>query len=107
MNIKYSLLMSGLLVVAIAAPGYADSDGTHDQPEYANGMMMGAGPQGAMPMMGRGPRGGMPMMGGGPRGGMGMMQQKQAMMRQHMQTVEQRLGNIEALLRELVSLQKR
>jgi len=121
MKAQKNLLIAGLLAAAIAVPVYADSEGTHDQPENGNGMMMGGGQQGPMPMMGRGPRGGMPMMGGGPRGGMPMMgggprggmpmmqmmERKQAMMRQHMQTVEQRLGNIEALLRELVELQKR
>ncbi len=110
MKAQKNLLIAGLMTAAIALPVYADSEGTHDQPENGNGMMMGGGQQGPMPMMGRGPRGGMPMMGGGPRGGMPMMQmmeRKQAMMRQHMQTVEQRLGNIEALLRELVALQKR
>lgn len=59
-------------------------------------------PQG-MPMMGQG---GM-MKGGmmpGPGGGMGMMNPE--MMQQHMKTMETHMANIEALLRELVEIQK-
>lgn len=59
-------------------------------------------PQG-MPMMGQG---GM-MKGGmmpGPGGGMGMMNPE--MMQQHMKTMETHMANMEALLRELVELQK-
>lgn len=46
------------------------------------------------------------------KGGMGMMnpemmQQKQEMMKKHMATMETRMANIEALLRELVELQKK
>jgi hypothetical protein len=52
-----------------------------------------------------GHHGGMGMM-GGKQGGMGMMQEKQAEMKQHMQSMEMKLGNIEALLQELVNLQK-
>lgn len=56
-----------------------------------------------MPMMGQG---GM-MKGGmmpGPGGGMGMMNPE--MMQQHIKTMESHMANIEALLRELVELQK-
>jgi hypothetical protein len=56
-----------------------------------------------MPMMGKG---GM-MKGGmmpGPGGGMGMMNPE--MMQQHMKTMETHMANMEALLRELVELQK-
>lgn len=59
-------------------------------------------PQG-MPMMGQG---GM-MKGGmmpGPGGGMGMMNPE--MMQRHMKTMETHMANMEALLRELVELQK-
>jgi hypothetical protein len=61
-----------------------------------------AAPQG-MPMMGQG---GM-MKGGmmpGPGAGMGMMNPE--MMQQHMKTMETHMANMEALLRELVELQK-
>ncbi|OGT88126.1 MAG: hypothetical protein A2286_03640 [Gammaproteobacteria bacterium RIFOXYA12_FULL_61_12] len=54
----------------------------------------------AMPMMGNPQGGGMPCM-------MQRMQQGQAMMPQHMQNMETRLANIEALLKELVELQKK
>lgn len=94
------------------------------------GMPMYGG-QGRMPMMGGGHRGmpmmhggqsGIPMMGGKHRGmpmhggqdGMPMMgnrqmmmQHKRAMMHAHMQGVEQRLANIEALLQQLVEFQQR
>lgn len=56
-----------------------------------------------MPMMGQG---GM-MKGGmmpGPGGGMAMMNPE--MMQQHMKTMETHMANMEALLRELVELQK-
>ena len=65
------------------------------------------GHHGGMGMMG-GKHGGMGMMGeingGTPK--MEMMQEKQAEMKQHMQSMETKLGNIEALLQELVDLQK-
>lgn len=122
MNIKSRVLVAIILTSSMIAPVFADSEGTHDDPmqstiKHQNGGMMG-GPQGGMPMMNgtqggmpmmNGPQGGMPMMRGG-RGGMPMMQmmqKKQAMMQQHMRTVEGRLANIEALLKELVALQKR
>jgi hypothetical protein len=63
-----------------------------------------AGHHGGMGMMG-GKQGGMGMMGGG-NDGMGMMQEKQVEMKQHMQSMEMKLGNIEALLQELVDLEK-
>jgi hypothetical protein len=46
--------------------------------------------------------------GGHPGGGMGQqdMVQRQNMMKNHMERMEQRLANIEALLGELVELQK-
>jgi hypothetical protein len=106
MNTKSKTLLAGIVATSLLVPVFADSEGTHDEPmRPANGMnmpgqgMMMNGPQGGMPMM-RGRQGGMPPM-------MQMMQQKQAMMQQHMQVVEGRLANIEALLKELVSLQKR
>jgi hypothetical protein len=61
----------------------------------------------AMPMMQGGKGGMMP----GQPGGMGMMMspemmQRQEMMQKHMATMEGHLANIEALLRELVELDK-
>ena len=65
------------------------------------------GHHGGTSMMG-GKHSGMGMMGGNnddmPK--MKMMQEKQAEMKQHMQSMETKLGNIEALLQELVDLQK-
>lgn len=63
---------------------------------------------GMMPMMGHGmmQRG----MGGGHKGsGMSQekMEQRQSMMKKHMELMEQRLANIETLLGELVELQKK
>ena len=60
------------------------------------GNMMG-GNQDGMPMMGRG-QGGRPMM--------QMMQARHAEMTTHRQAMEKRLANIEALLQELIKLQK-
>ena len=72
--------------------------------------MMRGYPVGMMPMMVGGNQGGMmPMMMGSNQGGMPMMkmmQQKQAMMKNHMKIMETRLANIEALLQQLVELQK-
>jgi hypothetical protein len=62
--------------------------------------MMGT-QQGSMPMM-RNQQGNMPMMGDR----QGMMQAMMSMRQQHMQQMENRLANIEALLRELVAIQK-
>lgn len=59
----------------------------------------GYGP-GSMPMMqGQQGQGGMPMM--------NMMREKQAMMQTHMKTMETHMANIEALLQQLVELQKK
>ena len=109
-----------LTAVAILAAtiSFSSSVGAENQPEtvtqhasppmpMAGGRMpMMGGPQGRMPMMhGQGEE--MPMMGG--PGGMlnpQMMQQMMAMRLQHMQTMETHLANIEALLQQLVELQK-
>jgi len=89
-------------------------------------MPMMQGRQGGMPMMMQGRQGNMPMM-QGQQGNMPMMQGHQGMMgnhqpcnmssemkqqmvtekKKHMQAMEQHLANIEALLRELVELQKK
>lgn len=55
------------------------------------------GKQGGIPMM-DGKQGGMPMM--------EMMQKKQDAMQEHMQKMETHMVNIEAMLKELVQLQK-
>jgi hypothetical protein len=68
-----------------------------NQGGHHGGMGMMGGKQGGMGMMG-GSNGGMPKM--------EMMQEKQAEMKQHMQSMDTKLGNIEALLQELVDLQK-
>ena len=59
-----------------------------------------------MPMM---QGGGMPMMGGnmGHMPMMQMMQQRHVMMQAHMQRMETHMANIEALLEQLVELQKK
>ncbi len=51
----------------------------------------------------------MPMMGGGMEGMpmMKMMQERQAMMQAHMMKMETHMANIEALLQQLVELQKK
>ena len=113
---KANLMTTAALTTAIAF-----STGTYagNQTEEAIGNPptppIGAG--GPMPMMGcqhgRMPmmhhqQGGMPMMGvpGGMRRPQ-MRQQMMAMRQQHMQTMETRLANIEALLQQLVELQKK
>jgi len=100
MNIKKTLFAS-IMVLSLSPPSFADNSDTQAASPQPNpemnmpGQHMMGGHQGGMPMMG-GPQGrGMPMM--------NMMQQKQA----HMQRMETHLGNIEALLRELVALQKK
>ena len=63
---------------------------------------------GMMPMMGHGMMH-QGMKGGHKGGGMGQekKKQRQKMMKEHMERMEQRLANIEALLSELVELQKK
>lgn len=60
--------------------------------------MMGMGQGTRMPLQ-QGEQSGMPMM--------QMMQNRQSMMREHMQTMEARMAAIEDLLRQLVESQKR
>ncbi len=98
MNIKKTLLVCAM-TIGLSLPAFADNNNTQAANPPPNpemnmpGQHMMGGNQSRMPMMG-GPKG-MPMM--------NMMQQKQA----HMQRMETHLGNIEALLRELVALQKK
>lgn len=133
---KRKPLVVFLLAAAIAITAYGVKAGDHDLAAlppigmggsgmpmygYPGGMPMMQGPQGGMPMYGY--PGGMPMM-QGPQGGMPMygypggvpMSHHDGMThshghhhgrgQQHMQQVEARLANIEALLRELVALQR-
>ena len=116
MSITKSLTMA-VLATTISFSAVADS-GHHDDekavktstetPMAAGQMPMMAGQQGGMPMM-QGQPGGMPMM-QGQQGGMPMMQMMQerhAMMQAHMTKMETHMANIEALLRQLVELQKK
>jgi len=76
--------------------------------QHGNKMSMHGGQsghQGGMGMMSK-KQGGMGMMGADKGDMSNMMQEKQAEMKQHMQSMETKLGNIEALLQELVELQK-
>ena len=65
--------------------------------QHGNKTSMHGGHHGAMDMM---------TSGRGDMSKMGMMKEKRAQMKQHMQTMESTLGNIESLLQELVDLQK-
>ncbi len=71
-------------------------------------MPMMYGQQGQMPMM-YGQQGQMPMMYGqqGQMPWMQMMQQRQAVMDEHMKRMEAHMANIESLLQQLVELQKK
>jgi len=125
--IRRSILATACTLGILVAPFAAIAEGAADstaqpaaqpaaQPQQAPAMpvpMPMEGP-GAMPM-GPGQMQGMPMMGRpggyGPRGrGCGMKHGWKGMgperMQQHMQAMEERLANIESLLRELVELQK-
>jgi len=95
-------------IISISAVADEDHHPGQDQAETsqtptAGGQMPGMmGQQGQMPMKNRMMNGqgrGMPMM--------QMMQQKQAMMQEHMKKTEGHLANIEALLKQLVELQKK
>ena len=106
-------------VSMISIPAFATSDSANTMPMAAGqaGManMQGGNMQsGNMPGMGdmKGQKGmdGMPMMGGmgGENGGMmKKMEERQAKMQAHMEKMEKSFGNIEALLAELVALQKK
>ncbi len=89
-------------------PGYGYSGGIPMMQGRQGGMSMYGFP-GGMPM-GQGPYGGMPMMQDA-RWGMPIHHHPEGMAHhgletQHLQQVEARLANIEALLRELVALQR-
>jgi hypothetical protein len=101
---------AAMLVSIISISVVADEDhhpgqdqAETSQTSTAGGPMSGMmGQQGQMPMKNRmmnGPERGMPMM--------QMMQQKQAMMQEHVKNTERHLANIEALLKQLVELQKK
>ena len=86
MNISKTIVMT-VLVSSLSFAVNADSDHKEGGQEM---------PSHSMPQAGMG---GMPMM--------QMMQEKQAMMKQHMTTMETHLANIEALLKQLVELQQK
>jgi hypothetical protein len=101
-----------------AGPGTTTPAATPPTATPSAGQTSPRGPgSGAAVTSGQGPMvwpGGMPRMWGG-RGPMGtgwrgmnpqMMQERYGMMQQHAQAIETHLANIEALLRELVQLQK-
>ena len=126
MSITKSLTMA-ILTTAVSFSAIADS-GHHDDekavkvaadtPMAGGQMPMMQGQQGGMPMM-QGQPGGMPMMQGQPGGMpmmqgqpggmpmMQMMQERHAMMQAHMTKMETHMANIEALLQQLVELQKK
>lgn len=101
-NITLALLAAMVSFSALADSGHHDDEKvvkTSTETPMAGGQMpMMAGQKGGMPMMG-GNMEGMPMM--------QMMQERQAMMQAHMTKMETHMANIEALLQQLVELQKK
>lgn len=102
------LVMISALISIISMSAFAEMPTMGNQ--QGNMPMMG-NQQSNMPMMGN-QQGNMPMM-GNQQGNMPMMGNRQAMMhsmmsmkQQHMYQMQNRLANIEALLRELVAIQK-
>jgi len=94
-----ALALSGALLVAPVATALADEGAAAQAQAAAKGEMSGM--QGTMPMGG--------MQGMQAKGGMmspEMMATKQEMMKEHMTKMEDHMANIEALLRELVELNK-
>lgn len=95
MKILHALVISTLVsAVSLALVVNAD-EGMESAATESMPMMHGM--QGQMPMM-QGQQGGMPMM--------QMMQQRQAKMDAHMQSMETHMSNIEELLKQLIELQK-
>ena len=121
-NITLALLAAMVSFSALADSGHHDDEKavkTSTETPVAGGQMpMTQGQQGGMPMM-QGQSGGMPMMQGQPGGMpmmqgqpggmpmMQMMQERHAMMQAHMTKMETHMANIEALLQQLVEMQKR
>ena len=87
MNAIKSVMIAAIISI-ISISAYADMPTMPNQ-------------QGNMPMMGN-QQGSMPMMGNRRE----MMQSMMSMKQQHMHKMENHLANIEALLRELVAIQK-
>ena len=86
MNISKAMVMT-VFVSSLSFAVNADSDHQKSGHDMSSHSM----PEGGM--------GGMPMM--------KMMQEKQAMMKNHMTTMETHLANIETLLKQLVELQQK
>ena len=97
-----TILMMSVSVSVMADSGHSKEEiktGTATQMPMASEQMPMKGDQpGTMPMMG-GNMGNMPMM--------QMMQKRHAMMQAHMLKMETHMANIEALLGQLVELQKK
>ncbi|RUM94548.1 MAG: hypothetical protein DSZ28_02620 [Thiothrix sp.] len=89
---------AAILASIISISAVADEDHHPGEDQAASSQMPEMNQQGQMPGM-MGQPGQMPMM--------QMMQQKQAMMQEHMKKTEGHLANIEALLKQLVELQKK
>ncbi len=102
------MILSVILATSLglsAMPGFAQSDSMPS----GNSMPM-QGDMKGMPMNGdMKAMGNMPMMGGmnGEMPMMKMMEERQAMMQEHMKKMETSMGNIESLLQQLVELQKK
>ena len=111
-NITLALLAAMVSFSALADSGHHDDEKavkiSAETPVAGGQMPMTQGQQGGMPMM-QGQSGGMPMMQGQPGGMpmMQMMQERHAMMQAHMTKMETHMANIEALLQQLVELQKK
>ena len=86
-----------LLAAMVSFSALADS-GHHDDEKVVKTSTETPMAGGQMPMM-QGQPGGMPMM--------QMMQERHAMMQAHMTKMETHMANIEALLQQLVELQKK
>ncbi|HID72422.1 TPA: hypothetical protein EYP38_00655 [Candidatus Micrarchaeota archaeon] len=94
-----SVLASGISPIALAdavEEVKTPAEATHSS---STAMPMMQGQRGHIPMMGNPQGGGMPMM--------KMMQERQAMMQAHMKKMETHLANIEALLKQLVELNRK
>jgi type IV secretory pathway protease TraF len=89
--IVISTLTSAVSLAAVASP----AEDTRVEEAASEAIHMMRSQQGGMPMM------------QGQQGGMPMMQQRHTMMQEHMKTMETHMANIEALLKQLVELQKK
>ena len=104
MNLKKVTTMA-MVMLFVSFPVMADSDHSKEEAGASTSTKMPMA-SGQMPMMGNQP-GNMPMTQGQGMPMMQMMQERHAMMQAHMQKMETHMANIEALLEQLVELQKR